>query len=646
MTPRLLLVAPVLVLPLRLAAAQTPDSVSLPRVVVTATRVSQPTGAAILATSVIDRASLERSGARDVADALRLLPGVSIARSGGPGSQTSIFLRGGESDYVRVLVDGVPVNEPGGAVDLAWLPLADVERIELVRGPASVLYGTDAVTGVVQVFTRLGAGAPRAEFGLTRGRYQSLAAQGSLAAGNRFGGLMLGLTRDRSDGLLPFNNGYDRMVVTGSAHAEPAGSRAILALRGVNDEFHYPTDGAGNVVDRNALRRGRRLIATGSLERALTERIRAELSIGAMNARGIDDDRADSPADTSGLFHYDAVTRVRRRVVDGRLHVRVAPSGVVTVGAELARETQRGDDSSNYSFERSSFSAGRRTRAIYGQWLGELGRVSLAAGLRYDDNDVFGSFRTWRSGAAVRVWSGASVRANVATAFKAPTFLESFNTAFTTGNADLVPERSRSWEVGFHQSFQNGRLAIATTWFDQRFRDMIQYAFVSPDLPNYFNVAAALARGLELELSALPWDRVRAGAAATLLQTRVEDEGLQAGEDATFVRGKRLLRRPPLLLNGTLAIDFPGRSSADLAVRYTGTRDDRDFSTFPATPVTLSAYTRVDLGFSAPIAVAWTGGDLQLTLRLENVLDARYQEVASYLASGRSLAVGLRMGLD
>jgi len=139
------------------AAAHSQQQDSLPRVVITATRVDVPAGAAISASTIIDRELIDRSGVRDVAELLRLVPGISVARSGGPGAQSSLFLRGGENDYVRVLIDGVQVNDPGGAIDLAWLSVDDVDRVEVVRGPASVLYGTDAVTGVVQLFTRRGS---------------------------------------------------------------------------------------------------------------------------------------------------------------------------------------------------------------------------------------------------------------------------------------------------------------------------------------------------------------------------------------------------------------------------------------------------------------------------------------------------------
>lgn len=615
---------------------------SLPRIVITATRVDLPTSAAISASTIIDRRLIERSGVRDVAELLRLVPGVSIARSGGPGAQSSLFLRGGESDYVRILVDGVQVNDPGGAVDLAWISVDDVDRIEVVRGPASVLYGTDAVTGVVQLFTRRGS-ASAADAEIDAGRYGRRVLKGSASTGSKRWNLILGAARERSDGLLAFNSNYARDVASAAMRGAPsATTRVELSLRGVNDEYHFPTDGAGNVEDRNAFRDTRRFIGAATLSHAVSSRVRGELSLTAMNTRGKDDDRSDTPADTMGFYFYDALTSVRRRGADARVHVMLAPSAVLTVGGEAVREAQRGNDSSNFSFERNRFVADRRNSAVYVQWLSEHGPVSLTMGGRYDENDTFGAFRTARAGFAVRAWPGGTLRVSAGTAFKAPTFYESFNTAFSTGNADLSPERSRSWESGVRQVAHGGRLTLGATWFDQRFRDMIQYAFISPELPNYFNVAAASARGLELEATARLSSYLTLGASTTLLRTRVDDAGLQTGESATFVRGSRLLRRPSILAASTLAIDLPGSATADLALTYTGRRDDRDFSTFPATPVVLPSWTRVDIGVTRSLVLDWTGARLALMLRLENVLGAGYEEIVNYPAAGRSLTIGVR----
>jgi vitamin B12 transporter len=182
-------------------------------------------------------------------------------------------------------------------------------------------------------------------------------------------------------------------------------------------------------------------------------------------------------------------------------------------------------------------------------------------------------------------------------------------------------------------------VTLGATWFDQRFRDMIQYAFVSPELPNYFNVAAASSSGLELEAAVRPTARARFGANVTLLHTRVDDAGLQTGESATFVEGNRLLRRPSTSASATMGLDLPSRTTTDVVITYIGRRDDRDFSTFPATPVELPSWTRVDVGFSQPFEM---GARFELRVRIENLLGASYEEVAAYPAAGRSLTIGVR----
>jgi vitamin B12 transporter len=619
-----------------LAASAQQDS--LPRVVITATKVATTAGSGVSAATVFDRAFIERSGVRDVAELLRLVPGAVMARSGGPGAQSSLFLRGGENDYVRVLIDGVPVNDPGGALDFAWLSIDDVERIEVVRGPASVLYGTDAVTGVVQLFTRRAAHTA-AEGEVAMGRYGHRLVRGNASTGTAAFNLTLGGATEQSDGLLPFNSQYSRDVASASLRAMTPATRLDFSVRGVNDEFHFPTDGAGGVSDSNAFRDNRRVIAAATVAHTLSSRVTGELAVTAMNSRGEDDNRPDSPGDTAGFYYYDALTSVRRRGVEGRVNVLVSSSSILTLGAEAVREAQRGNDSSNFSVERSRFVADRRNEAVFAQWLSEQGRVALTAGARYDENSTFGSFRTARAGVAIRAWAGGTLRTTIGTAFKAPTFFESFNTAFSTGNADLEPERSRSWEAGLRHTTGQGRIALGATWFDQHFRDMIQYAFVSPELPNYFNVAAASARGLELEATTRPAARLTVGANLTVLRTRVDDAGLQTGESATFVEGNRLLRRPSTQASATMGIDLPARATADIAVTYTGDRDDRDFSTFPATPVVLPSWTRVDLGFTKAIEL---GARFELRARIENLLGASYEEIANYPAAGRSLTIGVR----
>lgn len=638
------LVAIAVVTPASLAA-QSSDTTSLTRVVVTATRTTSTIGTGVATTHVLNGTELRNAGVRDVAEALRFVPGISFARSGGPGAQSSLFLRGGENDYVRVLVDGVAINNPGGAIDFASLTLDDVERIEVVRGPSSVLYGSDAVTGVIQIFTRRGYSGRQIEAAAGGGSYGAQTGSISLGAGGSTWNAAAGYAHRRGDGILDFNNDYRNDVVNGRFDLRPStGSLVSLNLRQFDDEYHYPTDGAGNVVDRNAFRADRRTSMALNAEQQLGDWGRVVVLASALEARGRSDDAQDDASDVSGVYAYQSTGSVRRRSADARVELHAIPRSIVTAGGEWSQEAQRSRDSSNFDFAYNSFAAQRITRAAYAQWVASLGTVQLVAGGRYDDNDVFGIFRTGRLGAAMELWNGASLRGSVANAFKSPTFLEQFNTAFTVGNSDLTPERSRSLELGWTQGLASGRAEVGVTWFEQRFRDLIQYTFISADQPNYFNIARASSRGAEVE------GRLRASiyhfsAAATYVATRVQDSGFDQGDGATFVLGKRLLRRPTRIYTLGAGARPNTWLQGDVTIQHIGDREDLDFSGFPATPVKLDPYTRVDA--AAQIRLwerAGSADAIHLLLRADNLLDEKYEELHGFAAPGRSVFVGLRIG--
>src|SRR5881409_2040513 len=193
-----------LLLPVLLSGQQPTDTVELNPVIVTATRVARPLTGVPAAVTVLPGAELRAGGIATVFEALREVPGAAVVQTGSFGGQTSLFLRGGQSNYVKVLVDGVPVNQPGGSFDFANLTTDNVERIEVVRGPGSVLYGSDAVTGVVQIFTRDGRGAPRAAVAFGGGTYATNAVEVTASGGDDRAGYAIGLSRFASDGIYRF----------------------------------------------------------------------------------------------------------------------------------------------------------------------------------------------------------------------------------------------------------------------------------------------------------------------------------------------------------------------------------------------------------------------------------------------------------
>ena len=238
-------------------SAQVPVSDSVYEIaplVVTAERTPLPAGMITSSVTVLQGDELRARGVRTIADALREVPGAAVVSSGSFGGQSSLFLRGGESDYAKVLIDGVAMNQPGGAFNFNALTLDNVERIEVVRGPASVLYGTDAMTGVIQIITRDGRGPVGLDLSAQGGTYGTRRGTAAVAGGSQRFGFSAGASSDRSDGIYDFNNDWKNTVATGQARIALGGASTIRAsLRYAEDTYHYPTNSGGIPVDSNTV---------------------------------------------------------------------------------------------------------------------------------------------------------------------------------------------------------------------------------------------------------------------------------------------------------------------------------------------------------------------------------------------------------
>jgi len=319
---RALVVAALGVAPVLLSAQEPTDTARLGPIVVTAERLPIPAAAVSAAVTVLAGAALRAQGLRSVADALRTVPGVAVVATGSFGAQTSLFVRGGESDYVKVLIDGVPQNQPGGAFDLAHLTLDDVDRIEVVRGPVSVLYGSDAVAGVVQIFTRAGRGAPHSVIGVRAGSYGTTEVSTELAGGGPMVGYSLAASRFGSDGVYAVNNAYRDVVVGGRLDWRPDSRSDVgLSLRFGDNVFHYPTDGAGNIVDTNQRQTTRGPSVGLEAGRSFSSRLEARVTVTYHEDEVRFDDEPDNALDTGPFASYHSRDRIRRLALGGRANV-------------------------------------------------------------------------------------------------------------------------------------------------------------------------------------------------------------------------------------------------------------------------------------------------------------------------------------
>jgi vitamin B12 transporter len=621
------------------------DTTRLESVVVTATRNPLSIGDIPASVTVLSGADLKARGVVTVSDALREVPGVSIARTGSFGGQTSLFVRGGQSNYTKILIDGVPMNQSGGSFDLATLTTDNVERIEVVRGPSSVVWGSDAVTGVVNIITRSGRGGERMSASVRAGNRGTYDSDASLAQASTSTTYSIGLARHGSDGIYDFNNRYGETVLSGRADAAiDEKTSAGFTVRYQDFNAHYPTDGTGAPVDSNSFTTASQLAFGAHVKRLLTSKVSIQ---GAVNSSA-HDGGTDDAAGQGGTDSFESLDHITRRGAEARVVASVGTGSVLTVGGGLEEQAQRSDQQFAGGFSSASeFSVARHDHAAFAELVSTTARLTSTLGARVDGNDQFGSFGTYRAAARYIIAGPTTIRASVGTAFREPSLQENFATGFVTGNPDLKPEHTTSWEAGVGTGVHSDVVHFQLTYFDQRFVDLIDYNGGAPaGQPNYENIAKASARGAELEIHHAPVHGFVGDLSVTRLETRVIERGFSTSTTASLVEGQRLLRRPNVTGSLRLGYQFIENLTSDVVVTYVGSRDDRLFlNSAPFVAATTQpAYTLVDL--SAALAIPRRGARSRaaITLRVENLADVEYQSVAGYRSPGRMILGGVRVG--
>ncbi len=621
--------------PAALAAQEPTDTTRLAEMVVTATQYPTMPDSVAATVSVIRGDDLRARGIHFVADALREIPGAQVVQNGPYGATTSLFVRGGESDYVKVLVDGVAVNQPGGFFDFGSLTTDNVERIEVLRGPGSVLYGSDAIAGVIQIITRQGRGGTTAGATGEAGTFSTARLEGTAQGGGEWGGWSASASRLTSDGTYAFNNDYGNTSLTGRFDVRPDDrTQAGVSARWYDAVYHFPTDFIGNPVDHDQHTADRTLALAVDGSRRLSSAVEAQLLLGRsdMTARYENEpDPAPGPSDASS-----SRTDVDRTSAEGRLQLRL-PATVRGVAGAAFEQQHQNDGTTDLDRDNWGFYAQASASPVE--------RLQLTAGGRLDENERFGSFWTYRASALAFAAAHTRIRGSVGTGFKEPSFFENFDSPFSVGNPDLKPERSFSVEGGVDQDLMDEHLGIGVTVFAQQFRDLVQFTFLtaSPTDPNYVTIAAADASGVETTLRVRPSAPVQGSISYTHLSTEVTDAGFDSGEAANFVEGESLLRRPDDAVTVRADATVTDRVRVGATVLWVGSRDDIRFAPFPepSQRVTLPSYTTMDLSATATLLHARPGTPgLDLTARVENLFDEDYEQAVGYPAPGRALFVG------
>lgn len=620
-------------------------------VVVAATRGEAAVSTLGASAAALDRQQIDDRAASSTLELLRDLPGLSVSRAGGTGLVASAFVRGGDSRYHRVLIDGVAVNQPGGSFDLgSALPL-ELERVELVRGAASSLYGTDALAGVLQFVTRRAApGEPASLRGELEGGSFDWR-RGYLGSTGNAGGATwnAGVQRLETDNQQP-NSAFRQTALSASLGAQ-LGARSALRVLARYEDGRTGTPGptAFGRPDLDA-RFERDDLTLGARVEQGFERFSHELSAGLARTRQLTLDPLDSGSylprfgARTGAFPLsdfpDAAgfqNDTSRLSLGYKADLTLGARHLLTSGVDVERETGeiggRADAGGLLSPERTNAGLYVQDRVVFGE------RVFVTAGGRLERNASFGWRAVPRATLAVRARGGADstvLKASAGAGIKEPNFFESFGISFfARGNPDLAPERSRTFDLGLEQRLFDGRLRLEATAFQHTYLDQIAYTVLdfTTFQGSYVNLGKSRARGLELGASAAPVPGLTLSGTYTLLDTEILVS--TADFDPVYAAGQALLRRPrhqgSLTAQGALR-----RVTLAATLVAVGRRADSDFIGLGldgnAGYARLDARAKVDLGRG-----------LEAFVVAENLLDRVYMDVLGYPALGRGVRGGVRV---
>jgi vitamin B12 transporter len=560
-------------------------------------------------------------------DLLATQPGISITRTGTEGGLTTVFLDGGNSSFTKVLVDGTPINLPGGDVDFSNLTLDNVDKIEIVHGAESALYGTDAMSGVIQIFTRRGT---------TRVPEANLFAEGGSFSSARGGARLSGAL-----------GGFDYSASGSYFHTDGQGVNDADLTRSYTGNLGYSFSDSNQI--RLSVRSNSSFAGTPGQTLLLPPDPSAFYDLQQLSAN------------FSWSFQTSARWSHRVSATEARYF---SNSGFPPFGSALNQTNRAGGwAQSTYSFQQGAFTAGYQYEVenatsagfgfvhghrnneggfLDGRW-SPISRLTLSAGARAEANTSFGTRVVPRAGAvfglryAKGFWGDTRARVSYGQGIEEPTILESFNTdPCSPGNPNLRPQRSRTVNVGIDQYLAEDRFRVSATYFEDRFRDLIAFIAVPQagcpfGATEILNTDLSRARGANFSAAMRLRHWLSLNGNYSLDDTRVLRSSAASG--GVQVPGQHLLRRPVNSGNVWLNANYRGLNF-NVNAYFTGARTDSDFLGFGLTRN--PGYARFDVASSYAV-----GRGVSLYARATNLFDRQYQDAIGFPALGRDVRVGM-----
>ena len=592
----------------------------LPEVVVTAARIPLPADRIGSAITLITAEDIEERQSSLVEEVLRDVPGLAVTRTGNLGSFTEVRIRGAEGNQTLVLIDGMEVSDPGlgSNFDFGGLLTDGIERIEILRGPQSTLYGGDAMGGVINIITKKGDGPTVATARTEAGSFDTGRASAHISGSTERYAFSLTGSRYQTNGISqadedngnPETDGYENETVVASGSYRVNDGLSLEGVARVVDTsvetdpqefslatftFDKPADGdqRTDAVERQGIVRARLDLFGGRLENIVS----AQKTIRDFK----------TIQDGAITFFSDA----DRAKLDYQGNLYLGEAHTVVVGGETEKEEIDTISQPATDVE---------IQGYFAQYLvSPMAGLDLSAGIRLDDHQSFGRETTQRlTGSYLFTRTGTRFKGSYGTGFKAPTLTDLFG---LFGNPDLQPETNDGWDAGFVQSLWAGRASLEVIYFRNKIENLIQFT-----AQGLINTGQTDTEGIESALAL----RISPDLSATLAYTWTSSKDLTTGLE--------LIRRPRHTASAHATWNFRPDAQATLGVRYGGERDDRDF-TLPVAirQVTLSSHTLVDLGLSYQLNERF-----RLVGRIENLLDDNYEELVDYGSRGVSAYAGVQ----
>ncbi len=596
------------------------EPVKIKEVVVSATKIEEAVDETTSSVIIIKKETIEKMNVKLVAEVLKNVPELNLVQNGGPGKSATVVLRGGSASQTMVMIDGVKVKSTTlGEFDFSGITAHDIDRIEIVKGPQSTIYGSEAMAGVINIITKKGRGEPAVKFSLEGGSYATINPSLTVSGGSE-------KVDYRLTGSYFITNGFSAAKLgtesDGYKNASMSGKIGLKAGEKVEIEFagRYRYDSseldAFGKDDLNYVQKGHHYLLSGKVKLYLLDNYEQVLSFSR-----VEDSLKYRDPDTS-YFNSDIISAID--TVDWQHNVYLTDNYILTFGAEYRIEAGENIDKSTESL---IFDKKVDNSALYVNSKIKLFDDALIvnAGLRYDDHETFGEETTYRVGGVYNIRPALmKVKGSYGTGFRAPTLNELFFVgAFSSGNINLRPETSRGWEVGIEKEIVKERASVSITYFDQKYSDLIVWLESPPGSWMYspLNVSKAEVKGFEAGVAFQVTDAVSLSSTYSYTDTKDKDTG------------ERLKRRPIDKLN--VSVDYT-KGPASLLISYTYVG-----KAYESTSVgNLSSYSLINMsgGYRISDKIKFFG-------RVENMFDENYETAAGYESPDLSAYGGIELAI-